>query len=692
MPPHLSPSAAFRPRNEGAIESGRAGACGACPPRCRVLPVTLLTVARQSEGRRSVSASAIDAEGPSPRPLRGDARVAAAELSCVVMSCGNEPGLERAVLSLLEQDEPVEVVVVNSAGGGARRRLERRFSSVRVWETEERLNPGAARNLGVGMTSAPYVAFLAADCVARPGWAARRLDRHRAGAAGVASALENAAPGSAVADASFLLLFRTRMPSAGPERRLYGLSYRRSVLERVGPFREDMRTGEDSDLNERLGDERIDWAPEVITAHPHPRVPATMLVDHFLRGRRAALARRQLFRSRARTHAAAAALRNAAASATAARELEAGARYRRATAAWARAGGVAYALGSLTTRGAPLRDRLGARAAQIAMPSAGPSLAARRVRLLAVLPVRDEIDELPGCLESLAAHTDGVVALDDGSTDGSAEWLAARREVLELIRIPADRPRWDEPRNRRLLVEAACRHGAEWIIALDADERLELHFRERAERVIARGRRLRFDAYAVRIRELWDDSETYRADGVWGRKAGSRLFRARRDHDHDARELHGYKGPLQTLRRLGAFPRADLEIHHRGMLRAADRLARRERYEGLDPEARWQPRHGYAYLTDESGLELRRLDPERGWRGWWRSERPAVRRLLLRWTRKPSRRLRRRVALKRKRARRVMRRRTARARGALRRRLRVSAAGPCRRRRVPRGRAGQAGE
>ena len=615
-----------------------------------------------------MAASGLDAEGRSPRPLGRNAGVAAPELTCVVMSCGNEPGLERAVLSLLEQDEPVEVVVVNSAGGGARERLERSFPSVPVWETEERLNPGAARNLGIGMTTAPYVAFLAADCVARPGWAARRLDRHRAGAACVASALENATPGSAVAEASFLLLYRTRMPSAGPERRLYGVSYRRTVLERIGPFREDMRTGEDSELNERLGDEPIDWAPEVITAHEHPRAPTTMLVDHFHRGRRMALARTQLFRPRARTRTAAAALRNGASTAAAVHDLDAGAPYRRATTVWVRAGAFAYALGALTTRSAPLRDRLGARAAKVAMPSAGPSLAARRVRLLAVLPVRDEIDELPGCLASLAAHTDGVVALDDGSTDASPEWLAARREVLELIRIPVDRPRWDEPRNRRLLVEAACRHEAEWIIALDADERLEPHFRERAERVIARGRRLGFDAYAVRVRELWGDSETYRADGVWGRKAGPRLFRARRDHEHDARELHGYKGPLQTLRRLGAFPRADLEIHHRAMIRADDRLARRQRYEGLDPEARWQPRHGYAYLTDETGLELKPLDSERGWSEWWRSERPAVQRLFLGWTRSPSRRLRRRATRARKRARRVMRRRIARTRRVMRRR------------------------
>ncbi len=235
----------------------------------------------------------------------------------------------------------------------------------------------------------------------------------------------------------------------------------------------------------------------------------------------------------------------------------------------------------------------------------------RRVRLLAVVAVHDEADRLPGLLANLAPQVDGIVALDDGSSDGSGDLLAAHPAVVEVLRNPPTRPRWDEPANHRRLVQAAHRHGAEWILAVDADERLEREFRARAERVIRRGRRLGLEAYAVRLRELWGSATTYRADGRWGRKKVVRLFRALPDHRFDLRPLHGGKGPRQA-RVLGGWPGADLELYHLRMIAPQDRAARRRRYERLDPESRWQPGVGYAYLTDETGLRLRRVDPRRG--------------------------------------------------------------------------------
>jgi glycosyltransferase involved in cell wall biosynthesis len=247
------------------------------------------------------------------------------------------------------------------------------------------------------------------------------------------------------------------------------------------------------------------------------------------------------------------------------------------------------------------------------IPSWGPPwTGARRTRLVALLAVRNGMRYLPGFLRNVAPQVDGIVALDDGSSDGSAELLAGHGAVLELLRNPVDRPMWDEVGNHRALVATALRHAAEWVVCVDADERLEEQFRARAERVIARGRLVGYEAYAVRLRELWDDPGQYRVDGIWGRKRVARLFRLREDHEFDGRALHGLKAPLQARRR-GRFPNADLDLYHLAMLRAEDREARRRRYEAADPERRWQS-IGYEYLTDPRGLTLRALRRGRGFR------------------------------------------------------------------------------
>ena len=217
-------------------------------------------------------------------------------LGCAVLSVGSPPTLIGAVRSLLEQEPTPEVVVVNSGGGDARAMLGEADLDVPVVECSKRLLPGGARNRGIAALSSPYIAFLAEDCRAEPGWAAGRLRAHTAGAPTVASVMTNATPGSRAALAAYLLLHHRRMPDTPPkERLLYGLSYDRAIFDRVGLFREDLRAGEDTELAARLGDAfRPVLAREVRTGHLNPASVRELVRDQFARGARAARVRGQV--------------------------------------------------------------------------------------------------------------------------------------------------------------------------------------------------------------------------------------------------------------------------------------------------------------------------------------------------------------------------------------------------------------
>lgn len=223
-----------------------------------------------------------------------------APLAVVVIGHRAPAMLREAVASLLAQDPRPEIVVVNSGGGGAARLVA--GLPVSVIERAETLWPGAARNLGIAATAAPFVAFLAEDCLAAPGWVAARLAAHGAGAEAVASALLPDRNRHPVALAAHLSLFAARLPTTPePEALRYGCSYTRALLERAGPFREDLRTGEDTEFHARIG-VPIAWAPAVRTIHrADPRL-AALFADSAARGARAAAAWREMGRSLPRRH------------------------------------------------------------------------------------------------------------------------------------------------------------------------------------------------------------------------------------------------------------------------------------------------------------------------------------------------------------------------------------------------------
>ncbi len=217
---------------------------------------------------------------------RGALVLADAEVAVVVMAINSDPRVPEAVASLRAQDARMEIVVVNTGGGSLASALATELASVVLVEGPALSLPGRTRNLGIANSTAPVVAFLAADCLATPGWIANRLAHHGRSTA-VASALRPAPDASGHVRlsvwASYALLHSRRAPeypADGVAR--YGASYARELFDRFGLFREDLRIAEDSEFNARL--DGVGWAPDVITLHRYPETLSLAVRDAFVRG------------------------------------------------------------------------------------------------------------------------------------------------------------------------------------------------------------------------------------------------------------------------------------------------------------------------------------------------------------------------------------------------------------------------
>lgn len=213
------------------------------------------------------------------------AAVARSDLAVIVIGFRAQKTLAAAVASVIEQDVPAEIVVVNTGGGDVRAGLGPYLDRIRLIEIDEPLYVGAARNVGVDATRARFLAFLAGDCLAAPGWCGARLQRHRAGALAVATPVM---PGSraVVAEAANRLLYWGRRPETplawiAP----FGRSYHRRLLDLVGPFAPGVRINEDALLN-RAADRiaPVVWAPGVLTQHRDPATLGGLFRAQFRRG------------------------------------------------------------------------------------------------------------------------------------------------------------------------------------------------------------------------------------------------------------------------------------------------------------------------------------------------------------------------------------------------------------------------
>ncbi len=142
------------------------------------------------------------------------------------------------------------------------------------------------------------------------------------------------------------------------------------------------------------------------------------------------------------------------------------------------------------------------------------------MKLSVALAVYNETDNLGPCLESIRSLTDDIVIVDGGSSDNT-------RDIAESFgaKVIVEENRTNFHINKQHAIDA-CSH--DWILQLDADERVSSMLLEEIKRVIEGDQMVAADAYYLKRRNYFL--------GRWMNKGGMypdpviRLFRRGKAH------------------------------------------------------------------------------------------------------------------------------------------------------------------
>ncbi len=234
------------------------------------------------------------------------------------------------------------------------------------------------------------------------------------------------------------------------------------------------------------------------------------------------------------------------------------------------------------------------------------------MHLIAAMPVRNEMGRyLQRSVEHALTYCDEVRALDNGSDDGSAEWLEAQDRVSVQRR---DGLGWMEDGGhegsvRQALLEHTLTGEPTHVLALDADELVPDGAKLR-RKLKARPRQ---PVWALRVVEAWStDPWLIRVDGGWRPRHAPIVYRVPDERGPDWRartdlRLACPREPVavgKLYRGTGRRTKLPIDLVHLGWANPAERKARAARYFEHDDGQYHRNEHLESILWTDERVQL----------------------------------------------------------------------------------------